>query len=53
VIAGGQNGWIYTFNGDGFSKYSNGEWTPYNRSVGTSSMDTIYDVMDIASRYAK
>ena len=48
VIAGGQNGWIYTFNGDGFSKYSNGEWTPYNRSVGTSSMDTIYDVMDIA-----
>lgn len=48
AIAGGEKDWIYTFNGDGFSKYSNGEWTAYNRTVGTSSMDTIFDVMDIA-----
>lgn len=48
AIAGGENGWIYTFNGDGFSKYSNGNWTPYNRTVGTSSMDSILDIMDIA-----
>ncbi len=48
AIAGGENGWIYTFNGDGFSKYSNGNWTAYNRSAGTSSMDSILDVMDIA-----
>lgn len=47
VIGGGQNGWIYTFNSDGFSKYSNGTWTPYNRFVGTSSMDTMLDIMDI------
>ncbi len=47
VIAGGENGWIYTYNGDGFSKYSDGNWTSYNRFTGTSSMDSILDVMDI------
>jgi len=47
AIAGGENGWIYTYNGDGFSKFSNGNWTTYNRTAGTSSMDTILDVMDI------
>jgi ligand-binding sensor domain-containing protein len=48
VIAGGENGWIYTYNGDGFSKYdNNGTWTTFNRTVGTSSMDTILDVMDL------
>lgn len=47
VIAGGENGWIYTYNGDGFSKYADGQWTAYNRAMGTSSMDTILDVMDI------
>ncbi len=47
VLAGGENNWIYTYNGDGFSKYNLNDWTVYNRTVGTSSMDSIYDVMDL------
>ena len=47
VLAGGENSWIYTYNRDGFSKYSNSEWTVYNRAVGTSSMDSILDVVDL------
>ncbi|KXK44229.1 MAG: Two component regulator propeller [Bacteroidetes bacterium OLB11] len=47
VLAGGENSWIYTYNGDGFSKYNLHDWTVYNRDVGTPAMDTIYDIMDL------
>lgn len=46
--AGAQKAWIYTYNGDGFSKFSNGNWTNYNRFVNTPGLDSVLDILDIA-----
>lgn len=48
VSGGAENGWQIAYNSAGFFKYAQGEWTTYNRSVGTSGLDSILDIVDIA-----
>jgi ligand-binding sensor domain-containing protein len=48
VSGGGEKEWILTYNSSGFYRYKDGTWTNYNRMNGTSGMDSILDVMDIA-----
>lgn len=48
VSGGGEKEWILTYNSSGFYRYQDGTWTNYNRMNGTSGMDSILDVMDIA-----
>lgn len=45
---GSQQGWIYTYNSNGISKLNGaGEWSYYNRFVGTPSLDSITDILDV------
>ena len=48
VSGGGEKEWILTYNSSGFYRYQDGSWTNYNRMNGTSGMDSILDVMDVA-----
>jgi len=47
VSAGGELGWVAALNSGGFSKYSNGQWTWFNRTVGTPGMDSVIDITDV------
>ncbi|HOZ51775.1 MAG TPA: two-component regulator propeller domain-containing protein [Chitinophagaceae bacterium] len=47
VCAGAESGWIASFNSGGISKYSNGSWDYFNRYVGTPSMDSVIDIVDL------
>jgi streptogramin lyase len=48
VAAGAELGYISAFNSGGISKFSNGNWSWYNRYVGTPGMDTVIDIVDVA-----
>ncbi|MEZ5045375.1 MAG: T9SS type A sorting domain-containing protein [Chitinophagaceae bacterium] len=47
VAAGSVTGWYFNWNGDGFSKYSNGDWTTYNRHVNTPGLNEVTDILDV------
>lgn len=49
ACAGGEISWIFTFNSGGISRLrQNGDWSYYNRFVGTPALDSINDIMDVA-----
>jgi hypothetical protein len=48
VCAGGEGSWNPSLNSGGISRLVNGEWKYYNRSVGTPSMDSVIDILDVA-----
>lgn len=49
VAAGAENAWTVTYNRQGYSSYSTaGEWQSFNRFVGTSGLDSVFDILDVA-----